>query len=61
MIHTDRLFVRKIYERNDISLKVFKLIPENVPIARPSGNRELMHKMIIPFHGRFVLEDIRKE
>jgi len=36
-------------------MKAFILIPENVPIAPPSGNRELMHKMIIPFDDRFVL------
>ena len=34
-------------------MKVFKLCPENVPIARPSGNRELMHKMIIPYSWSF--------
>jgi len=37
-----------------VSLKEFKLTPGNVPIAHPSGNRELMHKMTIPFHSRFV-------
>jgi len=24
-------------------------------------NREQMHKMIIPFHGRFVPDELRKE
>ena len=28
--------------------------PENVPIAPPTGNRELMHKKSIPCHGLFV-------
>ena len=42
-------------------MKVIKLIPENVPIAPALRNRELMHKMIIPFHGRFVPDELRKE
>jgi len=32
-----------------------------VPIAPPAGNRELMYEMIIPYHGRFVPEAMRKD
>ena len=32
----------------------FILLPEDVPLAPLAGNRELMHKMTIPFHDRFV-------
>ena len=48
-------------DRSDFSLQVFKLNTRRIYHLLPCGKSQVMYKMTIPFHGRFVPKIYRRD